>query len=143
MLALPLARHLDPERTSAALLAVGAVGASGLLALVDPSTGGGVPLCPVRAILGIDCPACGTLRGLHALANGHMGTALDHNVLLAVAVPVALIVWYRWICTAVGRPPRQVVVPAWLPPTMAVLGIAFAIVRNLPVHGLAWLNSAA
>ena len=72
-------------------LAVGAaaVGVVGLLAVVDPSEPGHYPLCPFRAMTGLDCPGCGTLRGIHELATGHPVAALDRNALAILLVPRA------------------------------------------------------
>lgn len=131
------------ERTGRASLAMGAVAGCALLALVDPAEGGVYPTCPTRAVLGIDCPACGTLRGLHALARGNVGAALDHNLLLVLAVPIGAIIWWRWVRAAIGRQTRPVALPRWAPAALIAVAAVFAIVRNLPISGLAWLDSAA
>ncbi|MDZ7732117.1 MAG: DUF2752 domain-containing protein [Acidimicrobiia bacterium] len=66
---------------------VAVVGALGIAACValnlrDPNESGSWGYCPSRALLGIDCPGCGLLRGTHALTTGDLTTALDHNVLI-------------------------------------------------------------
>jgi len=114
-----------------------------MLALVDPSDGGVYPTCPTRVLLGIDCPACGTLRGLHALSRGQVSAALDHNLLLVLAVPIGAAIWWQWVRAAIGRPPRSMVPPRWAPAALLAVATMFAIVRNLPISGLAWLDSAA
>lgn len=129
-------------RTQSAALALSSMSACALIALVDPATSGRYPVCPTRALLGIDCPACGTLRGLHALSRGHVAQVLDHNVLLLAAVPIGLVLWWRWVRTALGRPIRPVEMPTWVLPATVVAATIFTIVRNLPIHGLSWLNSA-
>lgn len=139
----PLSRRLGPERAAAASLAVGAVCGCALLALVDPNEGGRYPTCPTRALLGIDCPACGTLRGLHALSRGQLGAALDHNLLLLVAVPFGLFVWLRWVRTALGRIVPPIALPRWALPAIVAVATVFAVVRNLPGGPLSWLDSAA
>jgi hypothetical protein len=138
-----LSRRLGPERAVPASLAIGAVCGCALIALVDPNEAGRYPTCPTRSLLGIDCPACGTLRGLHALSRGRVGEALDHNLLLLVAVPVGALMWWHWVRAAAGRPPRPVTMPRWVTPVAIVLASVFAVVRNLPIHQLAWLDSAA
>jgi hypothetical protein len=137
-----LATRVAPDRTTAASLAVGAVGACALLAVVDPEDRG-LPLCPTSALLGIDCPACGTLRGLHALFRGQPGQALDHNLLLLAAVPLGLILWVRWVATALGRPAPARPSPRWLAPAAIGGALVFAILRNLPGGALPWLASGA
>lgn len=124
-------------------MAIGAVCACALVALVDPDDGGPYPTCPTRALLGIDCPACGTLRGLHALSRGRVVEALDHNLLLVLAVPIGALVWWHWFRAAIGRPTRVVTLPAWAVPAGVVLAVTFAVLRNLPVPGWAWLASSA
>jgi Protein of unknown function (DUF2752) len=143
MLAAVLSRRLGPERAVPAALAIGAVCGCALIALVDPTEGGPYPVCPTRALLGIDCPACGTLRGLHSLSRGRVGQALDHNLLLLLAVPIGAVLWWHWVRAAMGRPLRSVIVPRWVVPGVVVLATVFAVTRNLPIEGLAWLDSAA
>jgi hypothetical protein len=138
-----LARRLGAERATAASLAVGAMCGCALIALVDPNEGGRYPTCPTRALLGIDCPACGTLRGLHALSRGQVARALDHNLLLLAAVPIGLTVWWRWARSAMGWPVRQLVTPDWVLPAAVGVAAAFTVVRNLDLSTLAWLGSGA
>lgn len=138
-----LTRQLGPERAAPATLAIGALCGCALVALVDPGEGGLYPVCPTRALLGIDCPACGTLRGLHALSRGHLATALNHNLLLLVAVPIGAVVWWRWVRAALGRSPLPLAAPRWLLPAVIMVAAAYAVTRNLPIESLSWLDSAA
>ena len=58
----------------------------------DPSTPGGpLPVCPTKALLGIDCPGCGSLRMVYSLLHGDLGGAARYNALALVAV--ALLAW--------------------------------------------------
>lgn len=139
----PSLPRLGPERSQAALLAAGAVAGCVLLAAVDPNQPGRYPTCPTRSLLGFDCPACGTLRGLHSLTRGRVWEALDHNLLLLVAVPVGLLFWLGWIRMALGRSRGGWSPPAWGVPVVVVVAVAFAVARNLPVDALRWLDSAA
>jgi len=136
-------RHLGAERAGSARLALTAMGGCALIALVDPNESGRYPTCPTKALLGMDCPVCGTLRGLHSLSRGRVGQALDHNALLAVAVPFGLFMWGRWVRHALGRPMAPLVLPRWLVPSAVVVGIAFTVVRNLSWPPSAWLGSGA
>ncbi|MGV3757991.1 MAG: DUF2752 domain-containing protein [Actinomycetota bacterium] len=132
-----------PDRARAGSLALAAVAGCAVLAVADPSEGGPYPRCPTQVLLGLDCPACGTLRGLHALSRGRVGQALDHNLLLVVAVPVAAIVWLALLGQAAGRPVRLPAPPRWAVPAVVVAAVAFTIVRNLGPGGLGWLDSAS
>ncbi len=137
-----LSRRLGSERATAGSLVVGALAGCALLSLVDPNEGGRYPVCPTRALFGVDCPACGTLRGLHALSRGHVGTAIDHNLLLVVAVPLGAVVWFRWLAIALGRRPRAMRLPAWVAPSAIAVAVAFTLVRNLAPAPWSWLDSA-
>lgn len=115
---------------------VGTAAALGYLAMVDPSEPGHYPLCPTNALLGVDCPGCGMLRGTHALLTGDVPRALDHNMLLLVLVPLTLVLLVRWT-----RQAWRGVVPDVSARTFRlrtriivvgmVLVLAFGVLRNL------------
>lgn len=88
-------RLLAPVATLA-----GSAAAVGYLAAVDPNSPGHYPLCPLKALAGIDCPGCGILRSTHDLAHGNIAGALDQNVLMVVLVPLAAVLWGRWVLRA-------------------------------------------
>ncbi|MSO26662.1 MAG: DUF2752 domain-containing protein [Candidatus Nanopelagicales bacterium] len=88
-----LARRLVAPLGTGALVGVGL----GYLWAVDPNEPGHYPLCPTRAVLGIDCPGCGLLRGTHDLLHGDVAGAIDNNALLVVLVPVAILLWVFWL----------------------------------------------
>ncbi len=120
--------------TTGALAAVGTV----VLAIGNPNTTH-VPLCPMRAI-GIDCPLCGSLRAVHSLTHLDLMGALDHNLLFTVSVPALVTCYVIWLLRSLGKP----VLPGWkLPaatlPFLLVVGLVFAVLRNLPAF--AWLGS--
>jgi hypothetical protein len=108
-----------------------AVAAVTFIATVDPNEAGHYPTCPFLALTGWQCPGCGTLRMIHALAHGHLGTALSFNPLSFVSLPILCIGWVRWTAALVaGRPVRRLAKPT---PIWALLGIVilFWIGRNL------------
>lgn len=141
MLVSPVIRR--PDRVVAATLAAGAAVGAAVVALVDPNQPGHYPACPTSALLGLDCPACGTLRAVHALAHGDVVRALDHNVLLLAALPVALFTWWAWIRVAGGRAARAPRWPSWAAPAAIVVAAVFAVARNVPIGALRWLDAAA
>lgn len=116
--------------------ALASVIALGYLAVVDPNEPGHYPLCPTRALLSVDCPGCGLMRGTHDLITGDVPRALDQNLLVVVLLPLALILWARWAWQAWrGRHPgvttramgrRTVVMVVAL-----VALLVFGVVRNL------------
>lgn len=126
-----LTRRLVAPLATAGVVLIGC----GYLFAVDPNEPGHYPLCPTRALFGIDCPGCGAMRGTHALLHGDVAGMLDHNLLLAVFIPLAVVLWSRWLVRAVrGRRPavtygqfrRQTTLSVVV--LMAVL--VFGVVRN-------------
>jgi hypothetical protein len=105
------------------------------VALVDPNVAGLYPVCPFRALTGLDCPFCGGTRAAHALAHGDVAAALDHNVLVTLAVPVGAVLWARWLWQRYrGTPTSYALKP---PVAAALIGllVAFMVIRNLPAFG--------
>lgn len=133
---------MSTQRAVAAWTAAGTLAAAAVVALVDPNQPGRYPSCPTRLLTGLDCPACGTLRGLHELSRGHIAAALDHNVLLLAAVPLGLWLWFRWARTATtGTPAPAVVYPRWVMPVMVTVAVTFTVARNLSIPALTWLDA--
>jgi hypothetical protein len=130
---------------------LGPVAALGALALatlyvrqVDPNVPGHYPGCPTQVFLGIDCPGCGGLRATHALTQGDIPAAADHNLLVVVLIPGAVIllglwVWRAWrgvIIDPRGDSPRQALVRRHLPTVLVIVMLVFGVVRNfLPYLG--------
>jgi hypothetical protein len=106
--------------------------------LVDPA-GGAYPVCPSRALLGLDCPACGGLRGTHDLLHGQVAQALDHNLLLPAYLVVAAALAWRLAAPLVGRAAPALRVPRWAAAVAILVVVAFTVARNLPAFG--WLGS--
>ncbi len=153
-----------------ALVGAGLAVATTYVALRDPYRGGGlVPACPLKELTGLDCPGCGGTRAVHALVHGDLGTALDHNVLLTILVPLLGLLWALWLVRSLlatrdlrrarragdeaapgGAPPpenRRVLIPypsarAWI--AIGAIAVAFAIVRNVDaIAALEYLGSDA
>lgn len=95
-----------------------------VLFAIDPAQ---VPLwpCPVRTLAGLDCPGCGSLRGMHALLHGQWRASLGHNALLPLTVP--LLVWLG-ACWIAGRRPR---VPNAVVIAMLAVVVVFGVARNV------------
>lgn len=133
---------LRAQRRLAIAAAAVATAATAVVAIADPAVPGRYGLCPLLAVTGWWCPLCGSLRAVHALARGDVAGAADFNLVLLVALPLAVYAWAAWAAPLFGRrgPPR------WRPSppvgaglvAVAVLGLAaFGVARNLPA--LAWL----
>lgn len=120
-------------------VAAGAVLATSYLAVVDPEQPGHYPTCPFLALTGWACPGCGTLRAVHALAHGELGTALHRNPLTVLAVAALAVLWVRWAGSRLrGGPGWAPTVPNRVLWALGSALIAFTVLRNLP--GVGWLG---
>jgi hypothetical protein len=108
------------------------------LHLRDPHASGSWGYCPT-ALLGLYCPGCGALRAVNDLTNGDLAAAASSNVLLLLAMPVAVFVLSRWTVDAWhGRRRGRTALSSW--PVLAVgiaLATVFTVARNLPGSWLA------
>lgn len=50
------------------------------------------PKCPFRLLTGLNCPACGIQRFLHAFSHGRVREAVGYNYYLVYALPYTLCV---------------------------------------------------
>jgi hypothetical protein len=67
------------------------------LYLINPCSYWFVPKCPFKLITGLNCPACGIQRFLHALLHGHLHEAITYNYYLAYSLPYAALFIVAWI----------------------------------------------
>lgn len=136
----PRAHVIDARPRSRRMLPVVATGLGALmgsiyLRAVDPNMPGHYPGCPSQFLLGVDCPGCGGMRGTYDLLHGDVAGMLEHNVLLAVALPasvLALIVWGYRAWTG-RRPPLDIAKQTrrsrlWV--FVLILVLSFGVVRN-------------
>jgi hypothetical protein len=133
----------EAGRRVRAATAAGLAAVTGYVYLADPDRGGAYPLCPSRTLFGIDCPACGGLRGTHALLHGRVTEALDHNLLLPVYLGVLAVVLGLWLLPLVRRTGWTLHPPRWLVVGAISVMVAYGVVRNLPFAGLEFLASDA
>ena len=70
---------------------------------------------------------------------GRFLEAADHNVLVAIALPLVAVIWVIWVAMAItGRPFRIPRPPTWLIAVLAVLVASFTVLRN--TGGPAWVD---
>ncbi|HEY8480825.1 MAG TPA: DUF2752 domain-containing protein [Spirillospora sp.] len=121
-------RLLEPG----AVLALAAA-AVAYVAAVDPNEEGHYPTCPFLALTGLQCPGCGSLRTVHALAHGHFHEAIALNVLTVAVIPALAYFWFRWARARLrNRPARtKAAHPAFIWAFFTVV-MVFWLVRNLP-----------
>ncbi|MFV0316037.1 MAG: DUF2752 domain-containing protein [Microthrixaceae bacterium] len=131
--------YVPPRRSFAAPITVGALATAGCVAVFAANPGdGGVPLCWSRSVFGVDCPFCGGLRATNSLLRLDLGAALDHNVVLAIGLPIAALLWC-WSIVGRWRGAEPLASPpTWLMVTAGVLLVAFGVLRNF--GGPAWIR---
>lgn len=136
-----VARRSRARRLRDPLLVAAGLGAAvGLAAAVDPNEPGHYPTCPFLSTTGFYCPGCGALRCLHALAHGDLGTALQRNPAVLLALVVTLVLWVRAVLLAWQGRVRPLPWPRWLQVALPVLVAAYWVARNVP--GWTWLSPA-
>ncbi len=128
------ARRLSSPLVAAALSGVATVA----LHLRDPHVGGSWGACPT-ALLGFDCPLCGSLRAVNDLTHLDLGAAASSNLLLVVALPVIALLWVRRVaaCWRGGPAMAPLAPPAWMWWALAAVAAGFMLLRNLPGSWLA------
>ncbi|MEV0679740.1 DUF2752 domain-containing protein [Actinosynnema sp. NPDC050436] len=113
-------------------VAVAAVGAGVGLLFSDPGGAGSWwPACPLYALTGIQCPACGSTRMVHALLHGDLAAAWRFNAVMLVAgLPLLAWLWVRWLRSA-RRGERTPPLPAKVGVPVVALAVVWMLVRNL------------
>jgi Protein of unknown function (DUF2752) len=100
----------------------------------DPTTPGGpLPMCPTKALLGIDCPGCGSARMLYSLLHGNVAAAARYNALGLVAVVLLVWAYLAWTYGRVtGRQIRGWQHQRWAAAVTLLLVVTWFVVRNIP-----------
>jgi len=128
-------------------LATAGAAALGCVALAVWNPGDdGPPLCPTKAVLGIDCPFCGGIRAVASMTRGHPLVSADHNVFLVALAPFVALWWAAWlVSTWRGRPaPVSPLRNRGVAIALGVVALGFTVVRNVqPGAWGAWLASGA
>ena len=134
-------RRGSSARRLAAPITVGAAGLVTCVSLyvVDPNGTSALTVCPFKAATGLDCPACGGLRAVHDVMHGRLLDALDRNLLVALALPAAVVVWVRWTRRAASGAPRRTL-PAWTAYALVAAILTFGVLRDVP--GVPFLGSS-
>jgi len=133
------ARRLASPLGAGVLVAV----ATAALAVRDPHAPGSWGVCPT-ALVGLDCPACGSLRAVHDLTALQLGAAASSNLLLVLALPVVVVLWVRRV-VVLARGPARPIAPGRVPRavwwTLAAVVVTFTVLRNTPLPPGPWLAS--
>lgn len=119
----------------AVAMCVAPIGAIWWLAVRPAALEPFLPQCIFFRLTGLLCPGCGGTRAADALIHGRLLHALRSNPFTALALPVLLIVWFRWAYQiATGRPGTSwsIRMPPLLLVAIPVLLTLFTILRNIP-----------
>ncbi|WP_309117234.1 DUF2752 domain-containing protein [Saccharothrix sp.] len=113
-------------------VAVGAAVAAGAMFFVDPNQPGSIwPPCPLFALTGIQCPACGSTRMVHALLHGDLASAWQLNAVMLVAgLPLLAWLWVRWF-RAARRGQEVPPVSGKVGVPVVAVAVTWMLVRNL------------
>jgi len=108
----------------------------------DPTTPGGVfPVCPFKAITGIDCPGCGTLRMLYSLLHGDVFAAVKFNALALAALAALLCGYAVWTYgRCVGRRVPHAPNYRWAIAVSVLVVAAWFVLRAIPVEPFSALH---
>jgi hypothetical protein len=122
-------------------VAAGVAGGCAVVWLANPTVPGGIlPVCPTKALLGIDCPGCGSLRMIYSLLHLDFGAAVRFNAVGLVAVLLLGWAFAAWTYGRLaGRPVRSWQHLRWSAPTALAVILVWFVVRNLgfgPFPGL-------
>lgn len=118
-------------------LAVGAATlvAAGAVAVYSPYRPGSYGLCPIFALTGLYCPACGGLRAAHDLSQLDVAAAWAMNPAVVVLTPMLAVAWVVWFTRAARGGSLRL--PVWAAWASLAAFVAFGVARNTPV--LSWL----
>ena len=112
-----------PALAPAAVLLSGLV-VSAYLYRTDPHEPGHLlPACPLRAVTGWLCPACGATRMTYDLMHGDVAHAWRDNALLLGLLGA-------WCVARVRGRAYRFVLPSWGGPTLLATGLGWAVLRN-------------
>ena len=90
-------------------------------------------MCPTKALLGIDCPGCGTARMLYSLMHGNLLAAARFNALGLVAAVLFVWAYLAWTYGRVtGRQIRSWQHHRWAAVVTLSLVAVWFVVRNIP-----------
>jgi hypothetical protein len=100
----------------------------------DPTTPNGpLPVCPTKALLGIDCPGCGSMRMLYSLMHGNLLAAARFNALGLAAIVLLVWAYLAWTYGRVtGTRIRSWQHGRWSAAVALALAVVWFVVRNLP-----------
>ena len=132
-------QHLQrPKAVSPLLGPLGVAAGAGVVCcaiwLSNPTVPGGpMPVCPTKALLGIDCPGCGSLRMLYSLLHGDVFAAARYNFIGLISVCFLLWAFGAWTYgRLVGRRITSWQHHRWAAAVALVVMSVWFVIRNVP-----------
>lgn len=120
-----------------AAVALPAVAAAAYVFARNPHIAGSTYVCPLYAATGLYCPGCGGTRAAYDLMHVDVVGALSMNPLVTVAIPLAAVLWFRWVLRSQGKSLREWPFPTWLGIAIPAVLVAFTVLRNFgPLSGV-------
>ena len=122
-------------RISILLIAAGAILL--LYFFVEPKDGN-LPKCFFHQLTSLYCPGCGVQRSFHALLHGHFLTAMDHNLLFILLLPLII---YFILAFAWGKKyaTSSFIYKPYFSYTILIVVLSFWVLRNIPFIPFSWL----
>lgn len=132
---------LSTRRTKVTLLSITLVAIAIVLYTFDPAAAKSIyPPSPSRVLFGIYCPGCGTLRGLHQLLHGNLGTAFVLNPLMVLSLPYLFYVYLRYSLPVITK---RKIKPLFIQPHLiwwlVKVILAYWFLRNVPHPLFSWM----
>ena len=126
------------RRITAASLWALSTGGAAYLFFFEPGRTGFFPACPFRTLTGLNCPGCGTTRGLHQLLHGNFVAAFELNPLMILMLPVLGYFLLAFTKSAItGRPMPQIHIPSGYVWLFSLVVLGFWIFRNTSFYPFA------
>jgi hypothetical protein len=120
-----------------------AMGVAGVLILWHSNPADwNLSICSFHRLTGLNCPGCGATRATHELLHGRVFSALQHNALWILSLPLVVYVGIAelWRTRHPGSRSVGFWRNRWFLAAMLVVVLAFFILRNVPIHPLELLS---
>lgn len=123
------------ERVLACAALLAGIGGAIIVRQNNPVTAGFFPQCPLYTMTGLHCPGCGLTRSCHAFFNGDILQALHFNALLPFYLFIGgYVLVSLFMIVARGKGLSFKVFPPFAMWSFLIIGLAFAILRNVPAY---------
>ena len=96
----------------------------------NPHIPGATYVCPLYAATGMYCPGCGGTRAAYDLMHLDVLGALSMNPLVTIAIPLVVVLWFRWVLRGQGVTLREWPFPTWLGVAIPAVLVGFTVLRN-------------